>query len=197
MEGGADFDEEMVPEGISSAYVVFMAGIRPETARSLLITLGECANQGVEEVRLLIGTPGGGMDAGVGLFNAMCGLPFHLVTHNIGTVASIGVPVYLAGEERLTCSHSSFMLHGATNEVPAGQAFGAKWFREQHDSLLSGEGRTNAILAERTKLTDAELAERSETEQTMDANAAVDCGIAHRVENVDIPEGAFVVTVPI
>jgi Protease subunit of ATP-dependent Clp proteases len=197
MEGDAGFGEEMMPEGTSAAYLIFMAGIRPETARSLLTTLSMCANQGVEEVRLLIGTGGGGMDAGVGLFNAMRGLPFRLVTHNIGTVASIGVPVYLAGEERIACPHSHFMLHGATSQVPAQQDFGAKWFREQHDSLLAGEARTNAILADRTNLSDDELAVRSETEQTLDADAAVEHGIAHKIEDVNIPEDAFIYTVPI
>ncbi len=178
-------------------YVIFFANFRPETARALLTTMGECANQGVEEVHLLLGTPGGGVDAGVSVYNALRGMPFRLVTHNTGNVASIGVAVYLAGEERLTCPNSSFLLHGITNEVPDGQSFGAKWFREQHDGLLASEKKINAILAERTSLTKKQLAEFSETEQTKDAGSAVEDGIAHRIEDIDIPEDAYVYTVPI
>lgn len=177
-------------------YVIFFAEFRPETARALLTTMSECANQGAEEVHLLIGTPGGGVDAGLTVYNDLRGMPFKLVTHNTGNVASIGVAVYLAGEERIACPHSSFLLHGVTNQTD-GQAYGAKWFREQHDSILVSETKINAVLAERTALTEGQLATFSESEQTKDANAAVEDGIAHRIEDVVIPPEAYVHTVQI
>jgi ATP-dependent Clp protease, protease subunit len=178
-------------------YVIFFAAFRPETARALLETMTQCANEKVGEVHLLMGTPGGGVDAGISVYNVLRGMPFHLVTHNTGSVASIGVAVYLAGDERLAAPDSTFLLHGVTNEPPGGQAFPAKWFREQHDSILGSEKKINAILAERTKLTENRLAKASEEETTTDADQAVKDGIAHRVELVDIPENVFVITVPI
>jgi ATP-dependent Clp protease, protease subunit len=178
-------------------YVIFFAAFRPETARALLTAMGEFANEGAEEVHLLMGTPGGGVDAGLTVYHALRGMPFKLVTHNTGNVASIGVAVYLAGDERLTCPHSSFLLHGVTNQPPEGQAFGAKWYREQHDGILTSEKKINAVLAEQTALTEQQLAKFAETEQTKDAEAAVKDGIAHRIEDVDIPDDAYVYTVPI
>lgn len=36
--------------------------------------------------------------------------PFKLVTHNVGNMDSIGNAVFLAGEQRLACPHSTFMF---------------------------------------------------------------------------------------
>jgi len=185
-------DEEPIP----LAYVLFSAPIHQESAESLLTELGRCATQGVKEVRLLISTFGGNVAAGINLYNVLRGLPFQLVTHNVGNVASIGVAVYLAGDKRLACPNTTFVTHGVTNEPPPNQAFGAKWFRERHDGILADEATINSILAERTALNLEELAALAETEQTKDASTAVAEGIAHKIEDVDIPEGVPVLTVP-
>jgi ATP-dependent Clp protease protease subunit len=177
-------------------YLIFFAQFRPETARAILEVAGQCANAGVEEVHLLLGTPGGGVDAGIAVYNGLRGMPFKLVTHNTGNVASIGVAVYLAGEERLTCPNSTFLLHGVTTGVEDGE-HRAKWFREQHDSMLATEQKINAILAERTALSEEELAAFAETEETKHAAESVDAGIAHRIADVDIPDEAYVHTIAI
>jgi ATP-dependent Clp protease, protease subunit len=195
MEALIDIDEPGVIA--PPVYVVFFAAFRPETARALLETMSQCANEGTEEVHLLMGTPGGGVDAGVNVYNMLCGMPFRLITHNTGHIASIGVAVYLAGEERIAAPNSTFLLHGVTNQVPGEQQLSAKWFREQHDSIVSSERKINAILAERTSLDEEQLALCSETEQTKDAGAAVKDGIAHRIEPISIPEEAVVHTVAI
>lgn len=175
-------------------YVVFAGQVHLVSARSLLETMSECANEGVDTVHLLLGTPGGGVDVGIDTYNILRGMPFHLVTHNTGNVASIGVSIFLAGDERLACANSTFLLHGITNEVPASQAFGARWFRERHDAMLDNEARINQIIAERSKLKKAQLTKYAEVEETLDAQAAVDAGIAHRIEEIQIPPDATVLT---
>ena len=186
--------EASAPES-GVVYVLFEGSFHPQSVRSLLNTLTECANQGIERVHLLLGTQGGTVDIGIETYNILRGMPFELVTHNTGMVASIGVPVYLSGDERLVCPNSSFLLHGITNEVPADQAFPARWFRERHDKMLENEERINAILVDRTKLRASQLAKQAETEEVKGAEAAVKDGIAHRIEEIQIPEDAVVTTV--
>ncbi len=40
------------------------------------------------------------------------GVPYKLITHNVGNVDSIGNVIFLAAEERYACSTSTFMFHG-------------------------------------------------------------------------------------
>jgi len=161
-EDAEDDEDEEPPE---LAYVVFSAGVTQASAESLLDVLGRCANEGFAEVRLLLSTWGGSVSAGINLYNVLRAMPFRLVTHNAGDVASIGVAIYVAGEERLTCRNGASMLHGVTNTPPPNPPFGARWYRETHDSILADEARINAILAERTSLTAEQLAAHAETSE--------------------------------
>jgi ATP-dependent Clp protease protease subunit len=189
-----ELDDE--DEGYDLVYVLFSAGIDPKSAEALLLTLDQCVREDVKEVRLVLSTTGGNVSTGIGLYNLLRGMPFRLVTHNAGDVASIGVAVYLAGVERLVCPKAKFLTHGVTQTPPPGQPLGAKWLRETLAGVLGDEDRLNAILAERTSLTTDQLAESIEAEQTTNAETAVTQGIAHRVEDIDIPEDVPVLTVP-
>ncbi|HXR30935.1 MAG TPA: hypothetical protein VN752_07325 [Solirubrobacterales bacterium] len=98
----------------------------------------------------------------------------------------------------LTISAARFsgFTHGVSSTPPQGQSFGAKWFRETHDSILDDEARINRIMGERTHLDEEELNKRSEIEQTTDPETAVREGIAHRIEEINIPaDAAYVYTI--
>jgi ATP-dependent Clp protease protease subunit len=161
-----------------------------------MTAMSECAERNAREVHLLITSPGGGVNAGISLHNVLRGMPFKLITHNMGHIASAGVVVYLAGQERLTCPHSTFLLHGVTRSVAEGD-FEAAWFRESLDDILATEAKTNAILSDRTRLTQKQLERFRESEETKGPEEAVKCGIAHRIADIDIPDDAVVYTVPI
>lgn len=195
MEAGeSQHDESEELQG--PAYLIFSGPISQQNAQELARALGICVNQRLEEVHLLLNTFGGNVNAGVFLHNFLLGLPYKLVTHNTGNVASIGVAVYLAGDERLACARSTFFTHGVSSTPPQGQSFGAKWFRETHDSILDDEARINRIMDERTHLDEEELNKRSEIEQTTDPEAAVREGTAHRIEEINIPaDAAYVYTI--
>lgn len=95
-----------------AAYVIFSAGVHQASAESLLDAMRRCADEGVPEVHLLLSTWGGSVTAGINLYNVLRAMPFRLVTHSAGDVASIGVAIYVAGEERIAAPNTTFLLHG-------------------------------------------------------------------------------------
>jgi len=58
-----------------TVYISFSAEIVPKTTEALIAVLGEQANKGVDEVYLLLSTPGGNVMNGFNLYNFMKGLP--------------------------------------------------------------------------------------------------------------------------
>src|ERR1700683_2069856 len=102
-------------------YVMFSAEINVNTTESLLATMADIVNQGIPRVILCLSTPGGDVMCGMDLYNVLRGLPFELVTHNVGNVDSIGNAVYLAGERRLASPHSTFMFHGVAFTAEGGK----------------------------------------------------------------------------
>src|SRR5438477_2548373 len=163
-----------------TVYIVFTAEINPKTCQSLLAVIANCATQGVKIVHLLLSTPGGDVTQGITLYNVLRGMPFQLITHNAGNVDSIGNAVFLAGEPRYACKHSTFMFHGVGfNMANQTIRLEEKNVREMIDNITSNHGRIGTILEERTKLDKAVVQELFREAQTKDATYAVGCGIVN------------------
>ena len=109
------------PEVPPVVYVSFSAEINANTTESLIATMANLANEAVPEVHLLFSTPGGLVMNGMNLYNVLRAMPFKLVTHNVGNVDSIGNAIFLAGEERYACPHSTFMFHGVGFDSQPGE----------------------------------------------------------------------------
>jgi ATP-dependent Clp protease protease subunit len=174
-------------------YISFSAEINPHTTESLIAALANCANQGVPEVRLLLSTPGGTVMNGMNLYNALRAMPFKLVTHNVGNVDSIGNAIFLAGEQRFACPHSTFMFHGVGFGVPQDTHFEEKVLRERLDGLLADQKRIADIIEECTNLDAEQIKPLFLEAQTKDATYAVGTGIVHEIKDVEIPAGAPIV----
>ena len=178
-----------------TVYIVFTAEINPKTCQSLLAVIANCATQGVKIVHLLLSTPGGDVTQGITLYNVLRGMPFQLITHNAGNVDSIGNAVFLAGEPRYACKHSTFMFHGVGfNMANQTIRLEEKNVREMIDNITSNHGRIGTILEERTKLDKAVVQELFREAQTKDATYAVGCGIVNEIRDIDIPTGSTVIS---
>ena len=80
--------------------VTFNANIQLPVIAPVLQLTTQLVQQGFDEIRLFMTTPGGDVATGFTLFHYLRSLPVKIVTHNVGSVNSIGNVVFLAGEER-------------------------------------------------------------------------------------------------
>jgi ATP-dependent protease ClpP protease subunit len=175
-------------------YVSFSAEISPHTTESLLAVMSNCANQGVKTVYLLLSSPGGSVMNGLNIYNVLVGMPFELITHNVGNVDSIANAIFLAGCKRYACPHSTFMFHGVGFDVKGQMRLEEKSLKERLGNILSDHKRIGSIISERTKL-DQKVVETLFTEaQTKDATFAASTGIVHEIKDVQIPPGSRVVS---
>ncbi len=171
-------------------YVSFSAEINPTTSESLIAAMANCANKGVQEVYLMLSTPGGSVMNGMNLYNVLRGMPFKLTTHNVGDVNSVGNVIFLAGSTRYASPHSTFMFHGVGFTAGAAQRLEEKELRGRLNGVLSDQKRIGAIIAEHTKLNSKQIAGLFRQTQTKDAAYAVACGIVHEIRDVQIPAGS-------
>jgi ATP-dependent Clp protease, protease subunit len=181
------------PQG--TIYVSFSAGINTSTAEALIAVMADCAKKKVSEVILFLSTEGGSVMAGINLYNILIGMPFKLLTHNVGSVDSIGNAIFLAGEERYACPHSTFMFHGVARDFNG--RLSAKEAREIMGSLLADEARISSIVEQRSKLSQADIQAFFGEARTMNAEGAVSAGIADHIKDARIPQGATMITVTV
>ncbi|MGH7867637.1 MAG: ATP-dependent Clp protease proteolytic subunit [Candidatus Dormibacteraceae bacterium] len=183
-----------IEPGTERVYISFSAEIIPATTEALIGTMSTCANQGVQEVYLLISTPGGNVMNGMNLYNVLRAMPFRLFTHNVGNVDSIGNAVFLAGATRYACPNSTFMFHGVGFDVPQGHRFEEKLLRERLDGILADQKRIGEVIQERTALTPEQVEILFREATTKDAAYAAGSGIVHEVRDVNIPPGSPIIS---
>jgi ATP-dependent Clp protease, protease subunit len=174
---------------LQTMYVSFSAEINPNTTESLIALLSSFANQRVPSVYLLLSTPGGSVMHGMNLYNVLRGMPFELITHNVGNVDSIGNAIFLAGSKRYATPHSTFMFHGVGFDFNGQIRLEEKFLHERLDSILADQKRIGSIITERTKITEEVVKTLFLEAQTKDAAFAVSNGIVDEIKDVKIPPG--------
>jgi ATP-dependent Clp protease protease subunit len=177
------------PEQQPPVYVSFSAEIAPKTTEVLLGTMADLVNKGYREIHLLLTTPGGSVSLGVAIYNILRGLPIKLITHNVGNVESIGLVVFLAGEQRFACPQTTFMMHGVSFSITNTQYF-ERNFQEKLNSLKANHQRITAIYNERALITPDMADQYFSQETTVNASDAISLGIVHELRQVSIPEGS-------
>jgi ATP-dependent Clp protease, protease subunit len=175
-------------------YVSFSAEINAATTESLISVMSNLVNQKAKIVYLLLSTPGGNVMHGLNLFNLLRGLPFELITHNVGNVDSIGNAIFLAGSKRYATAHSTFMFHGVGFDLNGPLRLEEKFLRERLDSIMSDQKRIGSIIVERTQITEDSVSELFLEAKTKDAAFAVSNGIIDEIRDVQIPAGGPVIS---
>jgi ATP-dependent protease ClpP protease subunit len=168
-------------------YVCFSAEINAATTESLISVMSGLVNEKATTVHLLLSTPGGNVMHGLNLYNLFRGLPFELITHNIGNVDSIGNAIFLAGAKRYATTHSTFMFHGVGFDLNNPLRLEEKFLRERLDSLMSDQKRIGSIIVERTKITEDAVSELFLEAKTKDATFAVSSGIIDEIRECPDP----------
>ncbi|MGI0045964.1 MAG: ATP-dependent Clp protease proteolytic subunit [Nitrosotalea sp.] len=77
----------------------------------LMTTIDNKMKEGVRDFVLLLSSHGGDTAAGLTGYNYLKGLPVKITTCNIGTVSSIAVVLYCAGNRRISVPHAKFLIH--------------------------------------------------------------------------------------
>ncbi len=177
-----------------TTYISFSAEIIPQTTESLIAVLAEQANRQVEEVYLMLSTPGGSVMHGMTLYNTMRAFPFRLITHNVGNVDSIGNAIFLAGAQRYACPHSTFMFHGVGFDITNPERQEEKTLRERMNAILQDQRRIGSIIEQRTNLNNAKVRNLFREARTKDADYALSVGIIHEIRDVEIPTGSPIIS---
>jgi ATP-dependent Clp protease, protease subunit len=146
-------------------------------------------NSGATEIHLLLSTPGGGVDDGIAIYNVLRGLPVPLITHNVGSVNSIGNVIFLAGSRRIACPHATFLYHGVGFDCTTATRFEEKSLRDRLASIKVDQSKIGAIIGERTQLAPTEIENLFLEAQTKDTSFALEKGVIHEIASVNLPPG--------
>lgn len=150
----------------------FGEGITAKRVEQELAALGE-----VDELLVLINSPGGLIYEGLGIYNALSRFPATVITHNVGAAWSCASWILQAGDERLMSENASWMTHNAM-----GGAFGDyKYLQKESEILLKMNRNIADTYAKRTGRRAETFLAMMEEETWLDAKEAADGRLVDRV----------------
>lgn len=153
--------------------------VNTETSSDLIKQLLFLENEAPgEEIKLYINSPGGDVHSGLAVYDCIRLISSPVTTVCIGTSASMGAILYIAGEKRLMLPHSRIMIHDPS--FSGGNLGGKKPLEIQTELQTLIDVRTQLcdIISERTGKTVEEIYEVTKTDTYFNADEAIEFGLA-------------------
>jgi ATP-dependent protease ClpP protease subunit len=172
----------------NATHLSFCGAIDPQGAARLADALNAAVNKGVEEVYLTMSSPGGYVADGIFLYNHIRALPLAVHMHNIGSISSIAVAVFLAAKHRYASRHAAFLIHPTTVQASNASLAPAP-LRSALDTAIAEDARTEEILRAHARLPEEMLAARRHRDVFLGADDAVRYGLADAVREFALPKG--------
>ncbi len=173
----------------------FLAPVDGNSINTLLSTVDQKFREGAKEFTLLISTPGGTVFHGLSAYNFLKGMPARIVTHNFGSVDSIGVVLYCAGSERRSVPHARFLLHGVSTSFQQGERLEEKQLEERLKSLQIDLRNIGRVVAANTGKTEAEVYQAMLDRTTLDPDQAKTWGLVHEIRTELVEEDQEIIVI--
>lgn len=178
-----------------TTYIKFLAPVLPESINALIQTVDFKLKEGTKHFVLLISSPGGDVFHGLSAYNYLKGIPARVTTHNFGSVDSIGVVLYCAGEKRLSVPHARFLLHGVQMNIHQPMSFEEKQLEEKLKSLQIDIRNISRVIADTVGKKVEEVVNDMQDRITLDPDEAKEYGLVQEISSDLFPEGADVISI--
>lgn len=132
-----------------------------------------------KEITLYINSPGGSIDDGLALIDAMAALRCPIRTVCMGLAASMGALILASGSSRDILPHGRVMIHDPL--IAGGVGGSALKLDAVARNLMKARETIAQILSERTGHTLEEVYEKTSVDTYFDAQEAVAWGLADRI----------------
>ena len=131
------------------------------------------------EITMYINSPGGEVNSGLALYDAMQAVSCPIRTVCMGSAASMGAVIFAAGDMREIFPHGRVMIHDPL--IRGGVGGSALQLQSVSKDLLKTREVLCTILAERTGRSQKEIYKKTAKDTWFDAQEAVKFGLADRV----------------
>ena len=179
----------------NSAYIKFFAGVDQASVKALMSAVEQKLAQGATEIVVLISSSGGDIFHGLSAYNFLKGIPAQVVTHNFGSVDSISVVLFCAGERRFSVPHARFLLHVVHTTFPQAARLEEQQLEERLKSLKIDTENIAGVIAATSGRPEEKVTQDMLNRITLNPEQAVEYGLVHEIKEQLLPAGAELVSI--
>ena len=168
---------------MKESYIRFMAGVNPMTTDALFRTLDKKLKEKYERIHLMISSPGGIVFHGLSLYNFLKGAPIEVYTYNFGSVDSIGIVIFCAGDKRFSVPHARFLIHGVSAQFGGNQSLDEKGLEERLKGLQIDYKNIARVIADTCQKPADKVQDDMNNRTTLNPQEAKDYGLVHEIRS--------------
>lgn len=178
-----------------TVYITFFATVDGPSTNALMDIINTKLQQNTNRFVLILSSPGGSVFHGLSLYNYLSGIPAEVDTHNFGSVHSIAVPIYLAGQRRFSVSNARFLIHPVATIFSANDKYEEKQLEERLKGVRIDDQNIASVIAERTGKAVDQIIAAMRDRTTLNPKDALAFGLVHEIKDTLYPAGAEVVAI--
>lgn len=173
----------------------FFAPVIDATVNALMSAVDQKMKEGNRDFTILISSPGGSVIHGLSAYNYLKGLPASIITHNFGSVDSIGVVMYCAGSKRLSVPQARFLFHGVSAQFRGEQNLEEKLLEERLRGLRIDMENIAKVIAANTGKNVEEVTDAMLDRITLNPEEAESWGLVHEIKSELFEAGSEVIAI--
>jgi ATP-dependent protease ClpP protease subunit len=181
--------------GTKPVVIRFFAPVIDATVNALMSAVDQKMKQGIKDFIILISSPGGSVMHGLSAYNYLKGLPASIITHNFGSVDSIGIVLYCAGSKRLSVPQARFLFHGVNVQFMGEQSLDEKLLEERIKGLRIDIENIAKVISANTGKSAKDVTDAMIERVTLNPEEAQSWGLAHEIKSKLFEEGSEVIAI--
>jgi len=180
---------------VKTSYIKLFGPVNADMVNQLMRVVEAALRDGTKRFHILISSPGGSVFHGLSAYNFLKGIPAEVITHNFGSVDSIGVVIYSAGSTRLCVPHARFLIHGVSLNFQQGASLEQPQIEEKLNGLKIDTENIAGVIAGTILVEEETVKAKMLQRITLSPEEALDWGLVHEIREELFPEGATMVSI--
>ena len=180
---------------VKPVVIKFFAPVIDVTINSLMNAIDQKMKQGVTNFIILISSPGGSVFHGLSAYNYLKGLPAAIITHNFGSVDSIGIILFCGGSKRLSVPQARFLLHGVSANFEQRVSLEEKQLEERLKGLRIDIENIAKVIAANTGKNVKDVTDAMLERTTLNPEEAQLWGLVHEIKSELFEAGSEVISI--
>ncbi|HOK79783.1 MAG TPA: ATP-dependent Clp protease proteolytic subunit [bacterium] len=175
--------------------IKFFAPVMDASINALMNAIDQKMREGVSRFTILISSPGGSVFHGLSAYNYLKGIPAEIITHNFGSVDSIGVVLFCAGKARLSVPQARFLLHGVSVAFRQNENLEEKQLEERLKGLRMDIENIAKIISSNSNKSVSEIINAMLERTTLNPQQAIEWGLVHEIVPELYESGSEVISI--
>lgn len=179
----------------NTSYIQFYCKVNYNSISYLISLVNQELKKGSKRFVILMSSPGGDVDAGISGYNYLKGIPAEVTTWNFGSIDSIALILFCAGEKRFAVPNARFSLHDISLDINKPTSFDIDKL-DEYKKRIDIQRRTIAEIISKNSIKKISDIENAILETSvLDSEKAKEWGIINEIKERLFEAGVSIVEI--